>query len=94
MLAETCGQHGRGKEGLVAVAEAAELMERTHEYMWKAELTRIEGELRRQQRGAAGEIEAHFQRAFTIARDQNARAFELRAARRCRRRSPVVVVRS
>jgi predicted ATPase len=80
MLAETCGQHDRDKEGLAAVAEATELMERTHEHMWKAELTRIEGELRNQQSDAAGEIEARFQRSLSIARHQNARAFELRAA--------------
>ncbi|MBV9201566.1 MAG: AAA family ATPase [Alphaproteobacteria bacterium] len=80
MLAETCGQHDRDEEGLAAVAEATELMERTHGHIWKAELTRIEGELRRQQREAAGEIEARFQKSLSIARDQNARAFELRAA--------------
>jgi predicted ATPase len=79
MLAETCWQHGRCEEGLAAVTEATELMERTHEYMWRAELTRIEGELRHQQRGAAGEIQARFQTALRMARDQNARAFELRA---------------
>jgi predicted ATPase/class 3 adenylate cyclase len=80
MLAETYQQHGRGEEGLAAADEAAELMERTHEHMWKAELTRIEGELRRQQRSSAGDIEAHFQRALSTARGQSARAFELRAA--------------
>jgi hypothetical protein len=37
------------KEGLVAVAEAMELMKRTKEHMWQAELARIEGELRRLQ---------------------------------------------
>ena len=80
MLAETYLQHSRVKEGLAAIAEAAELMERTHEHTWKAELTRIEGELRNQQQASAGNIEAYFQRAVSIAHDQNARAFELRAA--------------
>jgi predicted ATPase len=46
MLAETYGQYGHGEVGLAAVAGAAKLMERTREHMWKAELTRIEGELR------------------------------------------------
>jgi predicted ATPase/class 3 adenylate cyclase len=80
MLAETCRQQGRGEEGLAAVAEAAELMNRTREHMWKAELARIEGELRCLQFGSAEETEAHFQKALSIARRQNAKAFELRAA--------------
>jgi predicted ATPase len=32
------------------------------------------------QRASASEIEGHFNRALAVARDQNARAFELRAA--------------
>jgi predicted ATPase len=48
--------------------------------MWKAELTRIEGELRRQQGAPAGDTESYLQRALNLARDQGARAFELRAA--------------
>ena len=80
MLAETYLQHSRVKEGVAAVAEAAELMQRTHEHTWKAELTRIEGELQNQQQASAGNTEAYFQRALSIAHDQNARAFELRAA--------------
>jgi predicted ATPase len=79
MLAETYLQHGRAEEGLVAVAEAMELMKRTEGHMWEAELARIEGELRRLQGASAGEIEGHFERALTIARGQNAKAFELRA---------------
>jgi predicted ATPase len=70
----------RAEEGLVAVADAMELMKRTEEYMWEAELARIEGELRRLQGASASEIEAHFQRALTIARGQSAKAFELRGA--------------
>jgi predicted ATPase len=80
MLAETCQQHGRANEGLLAVAEAAELMERTQEHMWEAELARIEGELRRSRHASASEIEGHFNRALVIARGQSARALELRAA--------------
>ena len=45
MLAETYLQHNRAEEGLVAVAEAMELMKRTEDHMWLAELARIEGEL-------------------------------------------------
>ena len=80
MLAETYLQHHRTEEGLVAIAEATELMKRTEDHMWEAELARIEGELRRSQRASTSEIEGHFNRALTIARGQQARAFELRAA--------------
>jgi predicted ATPase len=79
MLAESCRQQGCGKEGLAAIAEAAEIMSRTREHMWKAELARIEGELRCLQFASADEAEAHFQRALSIARRQSAKAFELRA---------------
>ncbi len=80
MLAETYLQHNRAEEGLVAVAEAMELMKRTEDHMWLAELARIEGELRCLQGALASEAEGHFQRALMIARGQHARAFELRAA--------------
>jgi predicted ATPase len=80
MLAETYLQHGRADEGLIAVAEAAELMERTQEHMWESELARIHGELRLLQSASASEVEDHFHRALMVARGQNARGLELRAA--------------
>jgi predicted ATPase/class 3 adenylate cyclase len=80
MLAETYLQHGRAGEGLVAVAEAMELVKRTEGHMWEAELARIEGELRRLQSSSISDAEGHFKRALTIARAQRAKSFELRAA--------------
>ncbi len=80
MLAETYLQHGRAEEGLVAVAEATELMTRTNEHLWEAEIERIEGELRCLQSSSVSEAEGHFQRALMIARDQSAKSLELRAA--------------
>jgi class 3 adenylate cyclase/predicted ATPase len=80
MLAETCLQYHRTEEGLIAIAEATELMKHTEEHMWEAELARIEGELRRLQGAPASEAEGHFNRALTTARTQQAKSFELRAA--------------
>jgi predicted ATPase len=80
MLAETCLQHGRTEEGLAAIAEAAEMVTRTNERMWGAELARIEGELLRLQDAPLSESDSRFQRALTIARGQSAASFELRAA--------------
>jgi predicted ATPase len=80
MLAESYLQHGSADEGLVAIAEAKELAARAEEHMWEAELNRIEGERRRIQGLPAPQIEALFMAALEIARDQNAKSFELRAA--------------
>jgi predicted ATPase len=80
MLAETYLQHSRSEEGLGTIAQARDLVARTKEHMWLAELERIKGELRRLQRTQPSEIERHFRRALTIARAQKAKAFELRAA--------------
>lgn len=80
MLAESYLRQGRIDEGLVAIAEAKDLRARTQEHMWAAELSRIEGELRRNQGTAPVEVEMLFQSALGIARDQKAKSFELRAA--------------
>jgi len=80
MLAAASLHEGRAEEGLAALAEAKDLVTRTDEHMWEAELRRIEGELRRMQGASAAEVEGHFQAALAIARDQNAKSFELRAA--------------
>jgi len=55
------------------------LVERTEERFWEAELHRLRGEvlLKRREEAAA---EADFRRAIDVARGQNARSWELRAA--------------
>jgi predicted ATPase len=80
MLAESYLQHRRTGEGLAAIAEATEIVGRTDERTWEAELHRIEGELRCLQSSSVSEAEGHFQRALTIARGQSAKSLELRAA--------------
>jgi predicted ATPase len=80
MLAESYLWHGRAEEGLIAAAEADAVMTQTDQYIWAAEIKRVEGELRRLSGASPDEAETYFQRALTIAREQKAKSFELRAA--------------
>jgi predicted ATPase/class 3 adenylate cyclase len=80
MLAAAHAQLGQAEAGSRVIAEANDLIVRNNEHMWAAELQRIAGELRRLQGVSPAEIEACFERALSIARDQSAKSFELRAA--------------
>jgi class 3 adenylate cyclase/predicted ATPase len=71
-----CGRHG---EGLAAVQEAAALVEETGERFVEAELHRVEGNLLLTTDGAA-EAEVCYVRALEVARAQQGRSLELRAA--------------
>jgi TOMM system kinase/cyclase fusion protein len=87
-LAEAYGQGGQPGEGLTLVDEALVIGQRTGEQHHAAELQRLKGEILLQAgpRGCeAGddpspEAEACFQQALAIARQQQARSWELRAA--------------
>jgi predicted ATPase len=84
-LAEVCGTAGRFEEGLAAVAEAIAIVEKTGERYNEAELHRLKGELVLRGSGVeAGpgvqtEAEECFRKSIEIARQQEARSFELRA---------------
>ncbi|MGA8615998.1 MAG: hypothetical protein WB760_30795 [Xanthobacteraceae bacterium] len=80
MLAESYLWHGRAEEGLIAAAEADAVMTQTGRNIWAAEIKRVEGELRRLAGASPDATESYFQRALTIAREQKAKSFELRAA--------------
>jgi predicted ATPase len=83
LLAEALGREGAIDEGLGVLAEALALVHDTGEAFHEAELHRLQGELlrRREPAGMAFyEAEACFRRALTIARRQEARSLELRAA--------------
>ena len=79
---------GQTAEGLAALAEASALVEQRGECFYAAELHRLKGELLLQsggyQSGAVtlrfAEAEACFQQALTLARRQEAKSLELRAA--------------
>ena len=82
LLAEALGREGRTEEGLGVLAEALALTHGTGTLFHAAELHRLRGEFL-QRRGpadsVAGEAEACFRQAFTIARGQGTRSLELRA---------------
>ena len=80
-LAETYGAMGQVNAGLEVVAEA---LDRTFDlgyHYWDAELYRIQGDLLLLSPGdRSAESEACFKQALTIARRQQAKSLELRAA--------------
>jgi predicted ATPase len=87
LLAEMHGKVGQAAEGRRVVEEALAIVERTEGRFYEAELYRIKGELllndeRRtlNDEQQTQEAEACFQQALTVARQQEARSWELRAA--------------
>jgi predicted ATPase len=76
-------QHlGLPAEGLRLLAEAIALTDKTEERWYEAELHRLQGELWLEQADsdAAAQAEACFQRALALARNQQAKSWELRTA--------------
>ncbi len=73
------------EEGLTAPAEALAAVDRTGEHMYEAELYRLKGELTLAQSSVQSlesrveEAEACFHKAIAIARQQQAKSWELRA---------------
>ena len=88
-LAKAYGQDGQGDTGQQVLDEALALVHRTGERCYEAELYRLKGELRLQggQRPTAhgteqqvAEAEQSFRQALAVARRQQAKSLELRAA--------------
>jgi class 3 adenylate cyclase/predicted ATPase len=80
-LAEAYGQEGKVEEGLNTIAEALVPVNTTEERWWEAELYRLKGELLLACSAAHHtEAEACFHRSLDIARHQQAKSLELRAA--------------
>jgi predicted ATPase len=83
LLAEALGQEGRIDEGLGVLAEALGQVDHTAEAFHQAELYRLRGEFLLRQGPAdvaCRAAEASFRQALDIARRQQARSLELRAA--------------
>ena len=80
-LAEVYWRTGQTVAGLHALTEALAVMDMTSERWWAAETYRLKGDLLLQQSvlDASG-VEIYFQHAIDIARQQHAKAWELRAA--------------
>ena len=62
------------------LGEAIQIAERTSEGLYEAELNRLRGELLLQVGRQVREAESSLQKALTVAREQQARFWELRAA--------------
>jgi predicted ATPase len=72
---------GQIKEGLTVLDEALDMVDKTEERYWEAELHRCKGELLlMKQEHEVGEAEECFRKALEIARRQQAKSLELRAA--------------
>ena len=83
LLAETCRVIDRPREGLAALDEALAHAGETGERFYEPEIHRLKGELLLLDDGAGGatsDAHACFLRALEIARSQDAKAWELRAA--------------
>src|SRR5262249_34752035 len=81
LVAEAYNKGGQPTTGLTALAEALTLVEQNQERFYEAELYRLRGELLlRQAVLDAPQAEACFQQALDIARRQQAKSWELRAA--------------
>jgi predicted ATPase len=81
LLAEAYGIMRQPEAGLTALAEALALVDATGERRYEPELYRLKGELLLQQHANhQTEAESCFHHALAIARDQQAKPFELRTA--------------
>jgi predicted ATPase len=80
LLAETYGKAGEAGAGLAVLTEALALIEENEERFWEAELYRLRGELLLKEGAACDDVEQCFHQAIAIARRQDAKSLELRAA--------------
>jgi predicted ATPase len=79
LLAEAYQQAGLVDEGLAVVSEALTDVEKREEASYAAELYRLQGELLLATSAAQPDAETAFTKALNIARQQQAKLFELRA---------------
>jgi class 3 adenylate cyclase/predicted ATPase len=81
LLAEAYGKAGQLDEGLRALEEALAAVQHNEEHHYEAEVYRLKGELLLQESPAhQKEAEEQFQQALAVARRQQAKSLELRAA--------------
>jgi predicted ATPase len=81
LLADVADRLGHPADALQALAEAHTLVEQHEERWWEAEIYRLRGVVLLRQPGTPpAEAEACFQRALDVARRQEAKSLELRAA--------------
>jgi class 3 adenylate cyclase/tetratricopeptide (TPR) repeat protein len=79
-LAKGYGEIGEPEQGLILVGQALDFIEETSEYLMKAELHRLKGQLLLLQTPSKSqEAERQFRTAINLARGQQAKSWELRA---------------
>jgi predicted ATPase len=80
LLAQAQAQSGATEAALHTIETAQQLAEGSGEYLWQAELVRLTGEYKSHLNRDANEVESYYHTALHIARQQNAKSLELRAA--------------
>jgi predicted ATPase len=80
LLAEAAGRAGQGAEGLTFVSKALAQIASTGESWYEAALHRLKGELLARAQDQRAAALGCFQDALAVARRQDAKALELRAA--------------
>ena len=81
LLAEVCDRLGYTADGLQVLTEAHTLVEQHEDRWWEAEICRLRGVLLLRQMGTQrAEAETWLRRALDVARRQEAKSLELRAA--------------
>ncbi|MCX5042060.1 AAA family ATPase [Aldersonia sp. NBC_00410] len=81
LLAEAYGKAGQVEAGLASLEEALGWVHRNDEHLYEGEVYRIRGELLLEQDGPdTAAAEQCFERALQVAREQQAKSWELRAA--------------
>jgi predicted ATPase len=79
-LARACVELGKFDDASHWISEARAAMETSKESWWEAEINRIEGELALKSPPDAARAEVYFERALAVARQQQAKSWELRAS--------------
>jgi predicted ATPase len=80
-LALAQAQLGRGEDAWRCISDAMTGLETTKERLWEADVHRIAGEIALMgQKPDAAKAEEYFERALAVARQQEAKSWELRAA--------------
>lgn len=80
LLGEAHGKIGQPEEGLTLLAEALDAAHDSNERHYEPEILRLRGDLLQQAGASAAEVEASYRQAIALARQQQAKLWELRAA--------------
>ena len=80
-LARTYAELGQFDDARRCIGEAITRVETTKETVWEAEVNRTAGEITlKSPKGDTAKAEAYFEHALTVARHQQAKSWEMRAA--------------